>query len=77
MNISKAMGICHSEGIRIYGTNSKSKLFVQVEEDIANSPKPKITASKKLHNSKEDLNDAVTLTYFHYANKIMDLKKNP
>ena len=80
MKISEAISICTKNGIRVYGVNSKGKMYVQSEEDIQGSVKPRITASKINHLSNEDLNKAVTKTYFFYAgiiiNKIKDKTPN-
>jgi hypothetical protein len=64
MTLSQAMSICHRNKIIAYGVNKKGKLFVEVVE------KKVTTKSKKLHNSNESLNDAVSKTYLFYANKL-------
>lgn len=65
------MAICHKNNIKVYGVNTKGKMFVVVEEKTEEMHQPKKTPSKHLHNSSESLNEAVEKTYVFYANKII------
>lgn len=75
MDVNKAVKICHDDGLKVWGVNSKGKMFVQVSEVIEGLPKPKITSSNKIHSSHDSLNKAISDTYIYFANKILQLKK--
>lgn len=72
MNISEAMSLCHKNNIKVYGVNKKGKLFVQVEDSITK----KITPSSKNHSTMIKLNEAVSKTYFYFAEKLVNKKKD-
>jgi len=71
MDINKAMKICLDKGLKISGGRIRNEFFVfkQVNEE-------KLFRFKKPLQSNEELNEAVLMTYVHYANKILTRKSN-